>query len=188
MVDPRNHITFKTPLFNLWSTMYHLHQSCKKSLGCDIGCTQNSLIMFCDWVWCLTTIILGVHKHKHAKEWLTPNFWCYGLVNISVCVESILERTWDQYNKDSKARASTFYERNFEDESSLWCLILCIIGFSVLEIIGFWSQWNETTKQGVCKLKQPTFDVILQILVICVQMWWLICVLHVNFFNRNLIL
>jgi hypothetical protein len=38
---------------------------------------------------------------------------------------------------DSKARTSTFYEHNFEDESSLGCLILCIIGFSVLEIIGF---------------------------------------------------
>jgi len=41
MVDPRNHITFKTPLLNLWSTRYHLDQSCKKSHGCDVGCAQN---------------------------------------------------------------------------------------------------------------------------------------------------
>ncbi len=74
---------------------------------------KMSLMMFCDCVGCLRTIILGVHKRKHAKEWLTPNFWYYGLVNVSVCVESILERTWDQYNMDSKERAATFYEHDF---------------------------------------------------------------------------
>jgi len=146
-----------------------------------------SLMMFCDWVVCLRTIILGVHKHEYVKEWLTPNFWCYGLVNISVCVENILERTWDQYNMDSKARTSTFYEHDFENESSLGCLILFIIGFNVLNINGF--DPNEVkSKQGVCKLKQPAFDVRMEIFVICVQMRWLICVLHVYFFNRDLIL
>jgi hypothetical protein len=51
---------------------------------------------------------------------------------------------------DSKARASTFYEHDFEDEASLRCLILCIIGFSVLEIIGF--DPNEVKLQNmVCE-------------------------------------
>lgn len=59
-------------------------------------------------------------------------------------------KKWDQYNMDSKARASTFYEHDFEDEASLRCLILCIIGFSVLEIIGF--DPNEVKLQNmVCE-------------------------------------
>jgi hypothetical protein len=44
------------------------------------------------------------------------------------------------------------------------------------------------SKQGVCRLKQPAFDVRMEIFVICVQMRWLIYVLHVYFFNRDLIL